>query len=151
MGSGGPKWQLTTAFTLALSLGGAAVAYSQFTSFNDRRVNILEGNWQSCREADGGYAERIYDARLPGLGDFELHMGPYHEFALFRGIQDDHRDHNSKDNLLVPHTVDVVNGFGRHKWEAAGLHFEAALAGGSREECESWWLSLRRIDSTSSY
>lgn len=145
------KWRLVPSLTVALCLGAAAVGFSQFTSFNDRRVNILEGNWQSCREPDGGYAERIYDARLPGFGDFELHMGPYHEFALFRGIQDDHRDHNSRDNLLAPHTVDVVNGFGKHKWDAAGLRVEATLAGGSREECESWWVSMRRIDSTSSY
>src|SRR6476661_3145619 len=70
------KWRLVPSLTVALCLGATAVAFSQFTSFNDRRVNILEGNWQSCREPDGGYAERIYDARLPGFGDFELHMGP---------------------------------------------------------------------------
>jgi hypothetical protein len=146
-----PKWQLVTSLTVALCLGVVAAAFSQFTSFNDRRVAVLEGNWQSCREADGGYSERVYDAKLPGFGDFELHMGPYHEFALFRGVQDDHREHNSPDNLLAPHTVDVVNGFGKHKWDVAGLRIEATLAGGSREECESWWVSMRRVDSTSSY
>ena len=64
---------------------------------------LLEGNWQSCREGDGQYSERVYDGKWPGIGPFELHMGPYHEFALFRGIQDAHRDHNSSDNLLKPY------------------------------------------------
>jgi hypothetical protein len=88
----------------------AAAGFSQFTSFSDRSRALLEGNWQSCRESDGQYAERIYDARFPGIGPFELHMGPYHEFALFRGVVDGHRDHNSTANLLRPFNVEVVNG-----------------------------------------
>src|SRR5437899_9151894 len=94
--------------TVAACLGGAAVGRAQFTSYNDRTRAMLEGNWQSCRESDGKYAERIYDGKLPGLGPFELHMGPYHEFALFRGVQDEHRDHASSDNLLRPYTVEVA-------------------------------------------
>ena len=146
----GHKWQSITLVTGALVLGTAAYGRTQFTSSNDRRISILEGNWQSCREGDGKYAERIYDGKLPGLGPFELHMGPYHEFALFRGIQDDHREHTSSDNLLNPFTVDVVANVGRQKWDIAGLRLEVALAGGSREDCESWWVQLRRVDSTSS-
>ena len=38
--------------------------------------NILEGNWQSCREADGRYSERVYDHVVNGVGQFEVHMGP---------------------------------------------------------------------------
>ena len=76
--------------------------YSQFTSFNDRSRALLQGHWQSCREDDGQYAERVYDGKLPGIGPFELHMGPYHEFALFRGVQEEHRSHDSAENLLHP-------------------------------------------------
>lgn len=144
----GANWRLIPAVTVALCLAGAATGYSQFTSFSDRSRSILEGNWQSCREAGGQYSERIYDARLPGVGNFELHMGPYHEFALFRGIQDDHRDHNDPGNLLRPYTVEVVNGFGKHRWEADGLSVEVVLAGGSREECESWFVTMRRLDTS---
>jgi len=144
------KWQSITLFTGALVLCTAAYGHTQFTSSNDRRISILEGNWQSCRESDGKYSERVYDGKLPGIGPFELHMGPYHEFALFRGVEDDHREHTSADNLLKPFTVDVVANIGRQKWDAGGLHLEVALAGGSREECESWWVQLRRSDSTSS-
>ncbi len=75
-------------------------AFAQFVSTGDRMRALLEGNWQSCRELDGKYSERIYDNTLPGIGPFELHLGPYHEFALFRGVQDAHRDHSSPDNLL---------------------------------------------------
>ena len=145
------KWQLITGVTAAALLGSAAVGYTQFTSSNDRTRSMLEGNWQSCREGDGQYSERIYDGKLPGFGPFELHMGPYHDFALFRGVQDDHRDHTSADNLIRPHTVEIVAGSGKHRWDAAGLHLEVALAGGSREDCESWWVMLRRADSSSSH
>src|SRR5439155_2105988 len=103
---------------------------------------------QSLRESDGTYAERVYDGVLAGVGPFELHMGPYHEFALFRGVQDDHRDHASADNLLKPSTVDVVDNVGRQTWNVAGLRLEVSLAGGSREECESWWVQLRRAETS---
>src|SRR5439155_2028928 len=147
----GRKWQLVTLFTGTLVLGAAASGLSQFTSFNDRRLAMLEGNWQSCRESDGKYAERIYDGRLPGVGQFELHLGPYHEFALFRGVQDDHRDHSSADNLLKPFNVELRGNSAKRSWNVDGLTFEVALAGGSREECESWFITLKRADSTVSH
>jgi hypothetical protein len=89
-----PRRQFALVGMLICGMGAVAFARSaQFTPFSDHSRAILEGNWQSCRETDGQYAERIYDTRLPGIGPIELHMGPYHEFALFRGIQDAHRDH----------------------------------------------------------
>jgi hypothetical protein len=151
MGGGRHTWRLAMGLAAAVCLGSASLGYSQFTSFNDRSRSILEGNWQSCRESDGQYAERVYDGKLPGLGPFELHMGPYHEFALFKGVQEDHREHASADNLLRPFTVAITDNVGRQKWDAAGLTLEVALAGGSREECESWWVSLRRADTSSSH
>ena len=144
------KWQSITLVTGALVLCTAVYGRTQFTSSNDRRVSMLEGNWQSCRDGDGKYSERIYDGKLPGLGAFELHMGPYHEFALFRGVQDEHREHTSADNLLKPFTVEVAANVGKQRWDVAGLRLEVALAGGSREDCESWWVQLRRADSSSS-
>ena len=142
---------LVAVITAALCLGRAAPTYPQFTSFNDRSRSILEGNWQSCRDGDGEYAERIYDGTAPGIGRFELHLGPYREFALFRGVQEEHRDHASPDNLLRPHTVSLEGATARQRWAVAGLIFEATLAGGSRDECESWWVTLRRADPTSSH
>ena len=145
------KWQSITLFTGTLVLFTAAYGRTQFTSSNDRRLSMLAGNWQSCRESDGKYSERIYDGKLPGLGPFELHMGPYHEFALFRGVDEEHREHTSPDNLLKPHTVDVVANIGRQRWDVAGLRIDVALAGGSREDCESWWVEMRRADTSSSH
>jgi len=133
--------------TLAAVLGAGTLGYAQlFRPFTDRtRANaLLEGNWQSCRESDGQFAERVYDGRWPGLEPFELHLGPYHEFALFRGIQDEHRDHGSAANLLKPYTVELVGNNARHSWDVNGLHFEVVLAGGSREDCESWFVTLSR-------
>src|SRR6266566_7896744 len=124
------KWQVMGG-TVAVCLGLSAIGQAQFSSFSDRSQSMLEGNWQSCREADGQYAERVYDAKWPGMEPFELHMGPYHEFALFRGIQDEHRDHASAANLLKPTTVAVVDSRGSQTWNVAGLHVQVSLAGGS--------------------
>ena len=141
---------LITGFTLASCLGAAAVGYPQFTSFNDGSRSMLEGNWQSCAEGAGQFAERIYDGKAPGLGPFELHMGPFREFALFRGTHDAHRDHASADNLLKPHIVDVAQNT-TQKWEVEGLKLEVSLAGGSRTDCESWFVTLRRVGGLSSH
>jgi hypothetical protein len=124
-------------------------AEAQFTPFTHDTRNILEGNWQSCRERDGQYGERVYDGRWSGIEPFELHMGPYHEFAFYRGIQQEHRDHNAPDNLLKPFNVEIRANAARHSWDIEGLHLEVALSGGSREECESWFVTLKRTDTTS--
>jgi hypothetical protein len=144
------KWQLVVVLTTGGCLGLAAVGSSQFVPIGDRSRAVLEGNWQSCREIDGKYAERVYDNNLPLIGPFELHLGPYHEFALFRGVQDDHRDHASAENLLKPFTVEVQANRARHSWDAAGLRLEVAMAGGGREDCESWFLTLKRAGPGSS-
>ena len=144
-------WQRVTAFTIAALLGAETLGYAQlFRPFTDHTQALLEGNWQSCREADGQYAERVYEGRWPGMEPFELHLGPYHEFALFRGIGDEHREHDSVENLLRPHTVELVANSARHSWDANGVHLEVVLAGGSREDCESWFVTLKR-SSTSSH
>jgi len=138
-------WRRIAGFTLFAVFGAATLGHAQlFRPFTDRSQSMLEGNWQSCRETDGQYAERVYDGRWQGLEPFELHMGPYHDFALFRGIQDDHRDHDSANNLLKPHKLDVIGNNARHSWDVNGMHLEVVLAGGSREECESWFVTLKR-------
>jgi hypothetical protein len=136
---------------LVCGLSVAAISQAQFTSFSDRSQSLLEGNWQSCRESDGQYSERVYDGKWPGMEPFELHMGPYHEFALFRGIQDAHRDHASAENLLKPSTVQVLANRGAQTWDVAGLQLQVMLAGGSREDCESWFVSLKRSKLPSSF
>jgi hypothetical protein len=142
---------LITALTIAACIGVAGRGRAQFISHNDHSQLALDGNWQSCRDRGGEYSERVYDGRWPGMPPFELHMGPFHEFALFRGIQDDHRDHGSAENLLNPHTVELQGHQAKHTWDVAGLHLEVALAGGSREECESWYVTLVRSKNPSSH
>jgi len=147
----GSKWQRVVAVTVAACLGGAALGHAQFTSFSDHKRAMLEGNWQSCREGDGQYSERVYDGKWPGIGPFELHLGPYHEFAFFRGIQDAHRDHNSTDNLLKPYNLEIRDNAARQTWDVDGMRLNVALAGGAREQCESWFISLKRADTTVSH
>ena len=147
----GAKRQLVALLTAATCLGAAAVSTAQFTPFSDHKRALLEGNWQSCREADGHYSERVYDGKWPGIGPFELHLGPFREFAFFLGIQDQHRDHGSADNLLKPYNLEVRANSSRQSWDVAGVHLDIALAGGAREQCESWFISLKRTDTSVSH
>ncbi len=122
-------------------------AAPQFTPFSRDPRNILEGSWQSCREDDGQYAERVYDHVVNGAGRFEVHLGPRNEFAIFVGVQEAHRDHTSPENLLKPYQVATEGGRARQRWEipSLGLAFTATLAGGSRSECESWFIVLEPL------
>src|ERR1019366_4331521 len=98
-----PAWLLIGVCASAVLLGAPHPAAAQlFRPFTNDGRNILEGNWQSCRERDGSYAERVYDHVVNGVGQFEVHMGPRREFAIFKGVQDEHRDHESAENLLKP-------------------------------------------------
>lgn len=143
-------WRLAGVFALA-GLLVARPAAPQFTSFTHNSRSILEGNWQSCREADGRYSERVYDHVAHGAGRFEVHLGPKRDFALFKGVQGEHRDHDSPENLLKPHVVELDGGRAKHRWEIPSLNlaFTVTLAGGSRMECESWFIVLEPLEKTS--
>jgi hypothetical protein len=136
--------------TAALAVAGAPQV-SQFTPFSNDPHNILEGNWQSCREPDGQYGERVYDHVTGPGGVFELHMGPRREFGLFRGVQDGHRDHDGPENLLKPYRVPMESGRAKQRWEIPSMNlvFVATLAGGSRTDCESWFIVLSPLEKTS--
>ena len=98
-------WLLIGVCASAALLGEHPAAAQLFRPFSNDTRNILEGNWQSCRERDGSYAERVYDHVVNGVGLFEVHMGPRREFAIFKGVQDAHREHESPENLLKPFRV----------------------------------------------
>jgi hypothetical protein len=134
----------------ALFIGRPAQA-QLFRSFSSDPRNVLEGNWQSCRESDGRYGERVYDHVVNGVGQFEVHLGPRFEFAIFPGVQDAHRDHDSSENLLRPHLVEMESGRAKRRWEIPSLHlaFTVTLAGGSRSDCESWYILLEPFEKTS--
>ena len=120
----------------ALLISILLAAAAQYTPFRSSDKYLLEGNWQSCRGDNGQYDEKIYDQ--PTLG-IEVHLGPADEFAIFKGVQDEHRDHRSEDNLLFP-TYRVRSG--RQKWELDNVIFEVERAGGSRGQCRSYWITL---------
>src|SRR6476646_1358496 len=129
--------------TLALA-AFASPLDAQFTSYPRYTHNILEGNWQSCREADGRYSERVYDHIVNGVPKFEVHMGPRREFAIFDGVQDEHRAHDSQANLLRPYRLEVEGNLASHEWKIPSLNlvFTVSLSGGSRGDCESWYVLL---------
>jgi len=140
------------AFILCLAAAPGGAAPGQFTSFRSTDPTmILEGNWQSCRERDGRYSERVYDHVVNGVGRFELHMGPHREFALFKGVQEEHRVHDSPDNLLKPYRLTLESGRTKQHWEIPSLNLAltVALAGGSRMDCDSWFVTLQNTEKTS--
>jgi hypothetical protein len=129
----------------------ALALLAQFTSYLKNPKNILEGNWQSCRQIDGSYSERVYDHVVKGVPQFEVHMGPKREFAIFAGVQDEHRDHESPANLLTPYRLDVQGNLASHEWKIPSLNliFTVSLAGGSRSDCESWYILLTPLNKAS--
>ena len=135
------RWAIAAA---AAVLAAAPPVFAQFTSYSRSSRNILEGNWQSCRETDGHYSERVYDHVVNGVPKYEVHMGPRREFAIFEGVQEEHRAHNSPANLLKPYALDVEGSFASHEWKipTLGLVFSVSLSGGSRGDCESWYILL---------
>ena len=146
-----PAWLLIGVCASAALLGVDPAAAQLFRPFSNDTRNILEGNWQSCRERDGSYAERVYDHVVNGVGRFELHMGPYREFALFKGIQDEHRAHDSPENLLRPFRLNLEGGRAKQRWDVPSLNvaLTVTLAGGSRMDCESWFITLQSLEKTS--
>ena len=143
-------WLLASLLAAAIGLSGGSAA-AQFTPFSHDSRNILEGNWQSCRERDGRYSERVYDHVVNGEGKFEVHMGPHMEFAIFKGIQDEHREHDAPENLLKPFRVPMESGRAKQHWDIPSLNvsFTVTMAGGSRTDCDSWFILLEPLEKTS--
>jgi hypothetical protein len=136
---------------LVFVIGAPRAGSAQWISYNSDPRNILEGNWQSCPEADGRYAERIYDHIVNGVPQFEVHLGPRREFAIFATVQDEHRDHDSPENLLKPYRVLMEGTRARQHWDIPSLNlsFTVTLGGGSTTDCESWYILLAPLDKTS--
>jgi hypothetical protein len=126
-------------------------AEAQFTPYRGDPKTILEGTWESCRAADGQFAERVYDHVVDGVPQFEVHLGPHREFAIFKGVQDEHRAHASEANLLKPFDVAMVNNRARQRWEIPSLNlvFTVTMGGGSRTDCENWYILLEPLKKTS--
>jgi hypothetical protein len=138
---------------VAAALGvSAQTPESRFNSTSSKLEHILEGNWQSCQEAaTGRYGERVYDHVVNGVGQFEVHLGPRREFAIFPGVQDAHREHDSADNQLKPYRVILQGTRATQRWEVPSLNlaFTVTLGGGSRTDCESWFILLEPLKKTS--
>ena len=77
-------WLLIGVCASAAMLAARPAAAQLFRPFSNDTRNILEGNWQSCREGDGQYSERVYDGKWPGLGPFVLNSSTTSNSALIR-------------------------------------------------------------------
>jgi hypothetical protein len=145
------RW-ITVGFVTIGGLLAAQPAAPQFVRVSTTPRNVLEGNWQSCQESPGGpYSERVYDHIVNGVPQFEVHLGPKREFAIFPGVQDEHREHISDGNLLQPYRVPLQGTRARHRWEIPSLRlaFTVTMGGGARTDCESWYILLEPLDKPS--
>ena len=135
---------------LALTLLTPRATEAQWISYSSNPRNILEGSWQSCLDQTGRYTERVYDHVVNGVGLFEVHLGPRREFAIFKGVQDQHREHESPENLLKPFRVLMEGGRARQRWDVPSLKISltVTLAGGSFSDCESWYVLLEPLEKT---
>jgi hypothetical protein len=143
---------VTPAVVLLLVMLRAGPASAQeWISYSSDPRNILEGNWQSCQQPDGRYAEKIYDHYVNSVPQFEVHLGPRREFGLFKGVQDEHREHDEPTNLLKPYRVIMEGSRARQQWDIPSLNlsFTVSLGGGSTMDCESWYILLRPLDKPS--
>ena len=142
---------LAGAILLLAAFRPASASAQEWISYNSDPKNILEGNWQSCQQPDGRYAEKIYDHYVNSVPQYEVHLGPRREFAIFKGVQDGHRAHASAENLLKPWNVEMENNRAKQRWEIPSLNlaFTVTLAGGSRTDCDSWYILLQPLEKTS--
>lgn len=110
---------------------------------------LHQGNWQSCKDSDGLWGERVLEHVQLGVYQWELHMGPEDEFALYAQKVDgpDHV-HSEQDNLLGPayRVGDVSTWRGKRNWSVSKLHLWLSIteAGGSRSDCRSFYIRIER-------
>lgn len=109
---------------------------------------ILSGSWQSCKQEDGTYAARIYDHCVLGKCDWSLELGPYDSFGLWAYSSDLDPDPADPSNLLKG-DYEVKGGDNRAKrrWVVKKFNIvvEVVAAGGSREDCESFFVTVRKL------
>lgn len=142
------KLSVMAALVLLAVVWPHAASAQEWISYSSDPRNILEGNWQSCVQSDGRYAEKIYDHYVNSVPQFEVHLGPRREFAIFTGVQEEHREHEYRDNLLQPYRVMMEGSRARHQWDVPSLNlrFTVTLGGGSTMDCESWYIVLAPLD-----
>jgi len=135
------------ACALVVGMGVEAARAQDFIPYSSSPHHILEGSWQSCQDGRGQFAERVYDHVVNGVGQFEVHLGPRREFAIFAGVQEEHRRHDSPENLLNPYRVRMENNLAKERWEIPSLKlvFTVTLGGGSRTDCEAWFILLEPL------
>jgi hypothetical protein len=139
------------AVAVGFLLSSSGPAAGQFTPSPSTVSAILEGSWESCRESDGRFAERVYDHVVNGVGQFEVHLGPAREFAIFPSVQPAHRSHNSPENLLKDYNVRMEHNRAKRRWELPSLNlvFSVTMGGGSRTDCENWYVVLEPLQKKS--
>jgi hypothetical protein len=129
---------------------GAQRRSSLLHAFHHDPRKILEGNWYSCRESDGSTASASTTTSSTAAASSKCTSARAASSRSSRAC----RTRTAITNR--PTTLQAVprrDGHGRAKqrWEIPSLNlaFTVTLAGGSRTDCESWFIVLEPIEKTS--
>ena len=130
----------------------ARAAAPQFTSFSHDPRNILEGNWQSCREGDGRYTERVYDHVVNGVG--AVRSAPRTAATSSRSSRASRTSTaiTRRPTICCSRTrCAMEGGRARQRWEIPslepGVHGERSPAARARD-CDSWFIVLEPLTRT---
>ncbi len=98
-----------------------------------------QGYWQSCEGA-----ERVLEHRTNGYLNWELHMGPADEFALYAFRVDGDHNHGDKLNLLgTPHHDSLETWRGGRQWNIPSLHlWISVVRAGESKNCDSFYIRI---------
>ena len=120
-----------------------------WTSFKDPADTkaILDGHFQSCTIPEDGYGEIAYDHYVNGKQLWSFHLGPFDDWALFKGTEPDGDDHDSPLNLLAAHhalSLPTINGARQWSVPSLKLWISVVQGGGSRDQCMGWYVRVER-------
>jgi hypothetical protein len=124
---------------------------------------LHQGSWQSCDSAERVlqhtemrkvatptyYKSYKFAPSYETVVVWELHMGPGNEFGLYvKPLDGEDHTHDGPDNLLGPDYRVTSEGTwrGKRQWIIPSLHLRIKIvaAGGSRTECESFYITVER-------
>lgn len=103
---------------------------------------LHQGTWESCVVTeDGLYAERILEHRQNGALEWELHLGPGSEFALFDHMVNLEGHPHDVDNLLNPYIITWT----AQEWNVEHLALTIVVLRNAEqhENCDAFFITIR--------
>jgi hypothetical protein len=101
---------------------------------------LHQGWWQSCQAE-----ERVLEHRVAGHLQWELHLGPADQFALY-AFKVDGPDHSHEDSLNLlgtPHHDDLKTWTGGRQWTVPSLRLWLSIVrAGGDVGCDAFYIRI---------